>query len=409
MERLFEKHHVAQEDRKIIRKFIDYKMDTEHVSDSTAALNFKYIILALRFVDKPISKLTVKDLLSGIRSIKNGYTEPNQDHANKEKPRPLALNTIRQAVINLKALMKWASRNGYSKISLTDIEENIKKPPAGKDITEVINPEDILTEDEIISMAAHSKSERDRALLLVTYESGCRIGEISRARWQDIVFERINDRETVKFYIRDSKKTQKRYARLTLAAPNLIALKNVMRPASESEFVFTHDGHEIMYGMVRKIFLAQAEAAGIKKPVNPHALRHARATNMLKQGFSESIVKKQLWNNQSTGMLKVYVSLGNDDIDRETLKNAGIKEIRALAAEKPPENHPCPNCHFINNSSVDYCGQCGSPVSEKAIQKANEQAKNADQVLEELVDLIIENPEFMEKYKKIKAARQAAK
>jgi integrase len=39
-------------------------------------------------------------------------------------------------------------------------------------------PEEILTEDEVEKLAEAADNLRDRALVLVLYESGCRIGEL---------------------------------------------------------------------------------------------------------------------------------------------------------------------------------------------------------------------------------------
>jgi site-specific recombinase XerD len=378
-------HNVAFEDREIIKKYIAHKYNTDNITPASERRITGFLMVFWRYIDKPLSELTIDDVLEGVSSLKKGKTCPNEimQKAHVE-PKPLAKNTIAQAVITFKGFLKWASKKGYSKITLNDIEEYLNAPK-GKDLTEIISPEDILTESEIIALAQNARTERDRALIMVTYETGARIGEIQRSVWKDAVFEDIEGVPTFKFYIGDSKKTQRRYARLTLSAPNLIALKNVMKPG-ESDYIFSKKNHPLGYSTINKIFKTMAKSADINKPVNPHALRHARATNMLKSGYSESIVKKQLWNNQNSNMLKTYVALGSDDIDRETLKIAGIKEIRAIAQEKKPENIPCPNCHTINNSSYDHCYKCGHVLSEKAIaakKSDEEEAANTYQAVQQ--------------------------
>jgi site-specific recombinase XerD len=373
-------HNVRAADIELIKEYLAYKVNTDDIKPGSERRIVNNLIVFLRYIDKPISELAIKDVMAGVAAVKKGYTAPGPHDKMNHKPKPLEKNTIRQVIVTFKGLLKWASRNKYVKITLEEIEDNVKAP-AAKDMSETINPEEILTESEIIAMAQNALTERDRSLLLVTYETGARIGEISQARWEDAIFETINERETVKFYIRDSKDNKKRYARLTLSAPNLIALKNVMKPASESDFIFVTRGEQLQHTTAYHIFQNCAKRAGITKPVNPHAFRHARATNMLKQGWSETVVKKQLWNNVNTPMLKVYVALGNDAIDAETFKKAGIKEIREIVAENPPENRVCPKCYFVNNSSIDYCGKCGTGLIEKAI---NEKQAFESELMKEL-------------------------
>ena len=74
---------------------------------------------------------------------------------------------------------------------------------------------------------------------------------------------------------------------------------------------------------VVRVLERAAARAGISKPVNPHMLRHARATHMVQDGYQESHIKKSLWNNLNTKMFLTYVSLGEEAIDWEFLGKAG--------------------------------------------------------------------------------------
>ena len=50
-------------------------------------------------------------------------------------------------------------------------------------------PEELLTEEEIQKMISSCANLRDRALVSVLYESGCRIGEIGNLRIKDVLFD----------------------------------------------------------------------------------------------------------------------------------------------------------------------------------------------------------------------------
>ncbi|RLI25127.1 hypothetical protein DRO57_04885, partial [Candidatus Bathyarchaeota archaeon] len=52
-----------------------------------------------------------------------------------------------------------------------------------------ILPSEILTEDEIKKMAQCASNLRDKALVLVFYESGARVGELLRLRMKQVSFD----------------------------------------------------------------------------------------------------------------------------------------------------------------------------------------------------------------------------
>lgn len=52
-----------------------------------------------------------------------------------------------------------------------------------------ILPEHLLTEDEIKKLAETCQNQRDRALILVLYETGCRVGEILTLKVSDVQFD----------------------------------------------------------------------------------------------------------------------------------------------------------------------------------------------------------------------------
>jgi integrase len=262
-------------------------------------------------------------------------------------------------------------------------------------------------------MAGCANSQRDRALLLVTYESGARIGEIGRLTWKDIVFERLEDPEKIKvidkakIYIEDLKENENRYSRLTLSAPDLKLLKNQSK-TSDDDYVFSESPATPMsYVAMSRVFQRAAKKAEINKPVRPHLFRHARATAMIREGMQESIIKKTLWNNLDTRMFKVYMSLGEDAIDQEMLKHTGIKEIRKTH-EKKMENMPrtCGVCHTINPVGAAYCIGCGRALSESAKSRINvleEKAKIDTAKID--IKALKDNPEFIALMKDILAGK----
>src|SRR3990170_8862810 len=76
-------------------------------------------------------------------------------------------------------------------------------------------PEEILTEDDIKKLVESANNLRDKAFILVLYESGCRIGEILSLRIRNVQFDDYGAALIV------SGKTGDRRVRIIASAPKL--------------------------------------------------------------------------------------------------------------------------------------------------------------------------------------------
>jgi len=83
--------------------------------------------------------------------------------------------------LNLKIFYRWLKKT-------EDYTEEVKwiKPRAKKGN---LLPEEILTEDEVKKIAESATNLKDKAFILVLYESGCRIGEILSLRIHNVQFD----------------------------------------------------------------------------------------------------------------------------------------------------------------------------------------------------------------------------
>ena len=83
----------------------------------------------------------------------------------------------------------------------------------------------------------------------------------------------------------------------------------------------------LTYNGARGILIRLASRAGIKKRVNPHGFRHARATN-LADHLTEAQMNEYLGWVQSPKMTSIYVHLSGRDVDKALLKLHGGGGIR---------------------------------------------------------------------------------
>jgi site-specific recombinase XerD/ribosomal protein L40E len=390
---------LSDSDREIIKDYLSFKKKTDKISKARGQKIGFNLITFRRFLPMPFKDATLKNITDSIEAFEEGMTKPQKGR----EQRPFSANYKNDLVTNLKGFLIWASGKNEGRIKHINLEtEDVRDyvtAPKGKDFTEVLNPQEVLTEGDVMTMLKAAPSERNRTAMFLTYESGCRIGEVTTLKWSDIVFERKGEEgkevDTAKLYVTDHKKKKKRYVRLTMCVPDLINHKNISH-AAESDHIFMDDGQPMTYAQMNRMFKYMAGKSGITKPVTPHCFRHARATELIRQGYSAEIIKAMLWNNLDTKMFKIYVALVEGDIDAEVFKKKGIKVMLEEREEKREKNHepiPCPECHTSNPFDSGYCRKCGHALSDKAKSAVQAEAALAMKDLsDEDAEALINNP-----------------
>ena len=136
-------------------------------------------------------------------------------------------------------------------------------------------------------------------------------------------------------------------------------------------------GKGMQYRAIAFQITRAAKRAGIEKRCNPHVFRKSRLTEMVREGYQESVIKKIGWNNEGTAMIKTYIRLGSDDVLREFMIKSGIKPNE----EKQRNNLPrqCSYCFAMNSAISEYCHKCGQPLTDEARDKL----KSATEAIEE--------------------------
>ncbi|MEM7826047.1 MAG: tyrosine-type recombinase/integrase, partial [Candidatus Aenigmatarchaeota archaeon] len=183
-------------------------------------------------------------------------------------------------------------------------------------------PDQVLTKEEVELLASKAGNLRDRALVLVLYESGCRIGEFLNMRIKDISFDQYG------CYIMVSGKTGWRRVRIVEYSKDLLKWLDSHPFKSDPEaYVWVNlenFGKVISPNAVNRLLKNLARKSGIAKPIHPHAFRHARATHLAKQ-LPEAIMKEYFGWTMDSKMASVYYHLSGRDVDEALLKAYGYK------------------------------------------------------------------------------------
>jgi len=254
-----------------------------------------------------------------------------------------------------------------------------------------ILPEEILTEDDIKKLVECATSLRDRAFILVLYESGCRIGEILTLRIRNVQFDDYGAVLIV------SGKTGDRRVRIIVSAPKLAAwLENhPLRENADAPLWVNHSTRNrdaiFSYGAAKVMLKKVAGRAGIRKRVYPHLFRHSRAT-FLANFLTEAQLKHHFGWVQASDMASTYVHLSGRDVDNALLKLQGVK-VDNQQKEAVLKTILCPRCNEKNSPTSKFCMRCGSPLDLESALKVDALRAKADK----LMSILVQDPEVLEK------------
>jgi hypothetical protein len=219
---------------------------------------------------------------------------------------------------------------------------------------------------------------RDKALISLLYDSGCRIGEILTLRMDDIVFDEYG------MILRVHGKTGNRSVRIV--GDSISYLKDYIKSKDDKdESLFTDLQKQNMhmpmkYYGARKLLINLKARTGIEKRIYPHLFRHSRAS-LLASKVPEAPLESQMGWVHGSKMTSVYVHLSMRDQDNAILKAYGIKtdESEMIIEERPKK---CPRCDSLNPENARYCHNCWLHFDEKLALEYENREKEIEQKIE---------------------------
>ena len=145
----------------------------------------------------------------------------------------------------------------------------------------------VLSQDEVKRLLAMASSVKVRAMLSLSYGCGLRAGEVVRLKAGDI------DSEQEIIRVVQAKGRKDRHVMLPADVLDLLRQWWPERPTCHDEGVSAAERwlfpgrspyRPLTTRQFRRLFQEAVEAAGIKKPVTLHTLRHSFATHLLERG-----------------------------------------------------------------------------------------------------------------------------
>jgi site-specific recombinase XerD len=315
---------------------------------------------------------TAKDLEEFVVNYEGRYVLIGEGRKLTVKTGPVSWQCRNRVVHVVRLFYKWLYRDeipdGYPPC-VRKLSELIVKPRLDER-SRVKSSEDLLTDEELLALlracddaSTVRQAKRNRALIAVLYESGCRVGEIVNLKNKDCVATDYG------FKIIVHGKTGRREIPLVDSARYLLEWANAHpRPNDPEAPLFPslnskNFGGPLTPDGVFRLIKTLAAKAGLKKRIYPHILRHSRASELVNY-TTEAFLRRLLGWTKSSPMPAFYIHLSGRDVEREVLRIHGLVPEQQL---KPVlEKQICPSCKAENDPHVLFCTQCGSPLKSGA-------------------------------------------
>jgi len=324
--------------------------------------------LISRMLGKLFSKATKEDIVDLVASIEERDISPWTKHDYK---------------VILKKFYKW--------LRDSDNPPEVKWIKIPTNIRNNLVKEKLLAPEEVNKLVEAATNLRDKALLLVLFETGRRIGEILTLKIKDVEFDQYGARLII------DGKTGPDLSRVVASAPKLALwldnhpLRNDKEAPVWIGFGRKRSIQQLTYSAARAMLKDCAKRSGLGKRVFFHLFRHSRATQACTL-LTQAQMNHMFGWKQGSKMPSVYVHLAGRDLDDALFILNNIKR-KPEPSESPFKVNVCPRCETKNSPDSKFCNLCGAIIDMKTAIEFDEARAKVDRLLDELT----EDPKKLEK------------
>jgi len=277
------------------------------------------------------------------------------------------------------------------------------------DLDSVLTPADI---QELVSTARH---QRDVAFIEFLADTGSRLSLALSLRVRDVDLSKpptytpnpnatgLKGASIREYPLIDSVAVLRSYLRTSHPRPDdpNVALFHKIKPHSRTADERWSDDGSIRTNAIRQQLGRVAARAGVDKPVNPHAFRHAAISRMAREGYTRSQIEHRVHWTLDTDMWETYEHISSAEHNADIFRSVGLVD-----AETGPDmvRKPCGNCREPLAPRHEFCPNCGSPATAAASEQVtaskgtvlkrlvDEMNPTTRRELRELLELIDEHP-----------------
>ncbi len=199
----------------------------------------------------------------------------------------------------------------YHRYRDDDPAELIESPRKEQHLPEVLTLEEV---DRLVGEIDLSAAEghRNRAIIEMIYGSGLRVSELTGLRLSDIYrkegYMLIRGKGAKQRLVPISPEADKWFGFWLEDREHL-----PVKPEAVDIAFLNRRGGQLTRAMIFTIIRRLAEAAGIKKTISPHTLRHSFATHLLQNGADLRVIQ-QLLGHEDITTTEIYTHLDLQDL-----------------------------------------------------------------------------------------------
>jgi integrase/recombinase XerD len=213
----------------------------------------------------------------------------------------------------VRAFYRYLVLDGYLDVDPTELLES---PHLPQHLPEYLSTEEVDALENSIDLTSN-EGHRNRAIIEVFFSCGLRVSELTNLKLSDLFlpqgFIRVN-----------GKGGKQRLMPISERAIHELELwfddrrQMNIKPGEEDYVFLNRRGHHLTRTMILIMVKRQAEAAGIKKTISPHTLRHSFATALLKGGADLRIIQ-ELLGHADLGTTEIYTHMDDESLRQEIL------------------------------------------------------------------------------------------
>ena len=228
------------------------------------------------------------------------------DHGISAKSQARILSGVR-------SFYRYLVLDGYLDVDPTELLES---PHLPQHLPEYLSTEEVDALENSIDLTSN-EGHRNRAIIEVFFSCGLRVSELTNLKLSDLFlsqgFIRVN-----------GKGGKQRLVPISERAIHELELwfddrrQMEIKPGEEDYVFLNRRGHHLTRTMILIMVKRQAEAAGIKKTISPHTVRHSFATALLKGGADLRIIQ-ELLGHADLGTTEIYTHMDDESLRQEIL------------------------------------------------------------------------------------------
>lgn len=215
----------------------------------------------------------------------------------------------------VRAFYRFLVLDGYLEVDPTELLES---PHLPKHLPEYLTTDEVDMLQDSIDLSTN-EGHRNRAIIEVLFSCGLRVSELTNLKLSDLFLEE-------QFIRVMGKGNKERLVPISDRAIEELGYwfddrrQMTIKPGEEDYVFLNRRGHHLTRTMILIMIKRQAEAAGIKKTISPHTLRHSFATALLRGGADLRVIQ-DLLGHSNIGTTEMYTHLDNTSLRKDILEH----------------------------------------------------------------------------------------